>query len=197
MPVVAIAGGTSPSLGRSITLAVLERYSLGEWTSIILSRYEKRPLWLQAIDPQKLVEVVAVDYGDKASIGRALKRNGVDICISVILTKDHNQLKVMIDLLDAAIEAGVKRFVPSYWGPSPQGWKDVGLLNVATHGVWDACLARANERKINVARFNSGMHKIYLGIGAHETKSLPENEQVRQLRDGNGYAAGFDGPVKA
>lgn len=120
MPTLAIAGGTSPSHGRSITIGIFEQYPEGQWTPLILSRSTKRPLWLQAVDPDERVKVVATDYSSKQSITDAIK--GVHTFLSVVLTRDATQAETMIRMLDAALDAGVERFVPSYWGVGVNAW---------------------------------------------------------------------------
>jgi uncharacterized protein YbjT (DUF2867 family) len=55
--------------------------------------------------------------GPKEDLVKALK--GVDIVISAII---FTNFKDQIPLADAAKEAGVKRFVPCFWGtPAPRG----------------------------------------------------------------------------
>lgn len=191
MPTVAIAGGTSPSHGRSITIAILEQYSDGKWTPLILSRSAKRPLWLQAVDPHERVKIIAVDYNSKQSIVEAIK--GAHALLSVLLTKDATQGETMIRMLDAAVDAGVQRFVPSYWGVGVNAWEKVRLPEMATEYVWEACLERERQGKLSVARFNEGMHMDYLGIGAREViAGSDEAQQLADMRENGGYASGDD-----
>ena len=188
MPVVAIAGGTSSGLGRAITIAILEQYGDGAWTPVILSRSETRPLWLQAVDPETHIHVLAVDYSSKSSLLDALQ--GVHTCISVILAKDFSHESTMVNLLDAAIEAGCSRYVPSHWGVGPLAWDEVELLKLMEPR--HAASRRAEGTGTRVSSFNTGMHMNYLGIGARQVEDLSEEEQLQRLIDGGGYASSDD-----
>lgn len=192
MSIVAIAGGTSASLGRAITTAILEQYPDGRWKPMILSRSTKRPLWLRAVDPQETrVEIVAVDYASVDSIKAALVE--VHTLLSVVLAKDGSQSETLIRLLSAAVDSGVKRYVPSYWGVGVDGWDKVGLLKTNVQGVWDACLRSEHHGNIKVARFNHGMHMNYTGIGARD--AMPDQDQhklLESMQRNGGYAEGDD-----
>lgn len=77
MPSLAIAGGSSVSLGRSIFTALLASKTAAPWNAVILSRTSKIPLWLQAVDPDgSRVTLKVVDYTSPDSLASALK--GVD-----------------------------------------------------------------------------------------------------------------------
>lgn len=67
MPTLAIAGGTSASLGRAITTALLQNAS--QWNAVILSRTTHAPIWLRAIDPDSArTQIRAVDYMSAESL---------------------------------------------------------------------------------------------------------------------------------
>lgn len=77
MVVVAIPGGSSPGLGRSIVTALLEG---GNHTPIVLSRLSSQtPEWLLEMK----VEVRKVDYTDAESLVKSL--NGVHTVRSSLL----------------------------------------------------------------------------------------------------------------
>ena len=103
---VAVAGGTG-GLGLHIVEGIVET---GKHEVVVLSRKPTHPVL------EKLgVTIVPVSYDDPASLERAL--TGVHTVISTIaaLTKDE-LTRPQLALLDAAVKAGVKRFVPSEFG---------------------------------------------------------------------------------
>ena len=100
---VAVAGGSSPTLGGSIVTAI----SHTENTPVISTRKS-------ANETRKFrdgVEVGPVDYADHASLLEALKDVHTVIC--VIMVPGPEWFGCQINLLNAAKEAGVKRFAPS------------------------------------------------------------------------------------
>lgn len=54
-----------------------------------------------------------VDYNDKPQLARTLR--GFDAVLSFILVFSDEAYRAQLNLIDAAIEAGVKRFAPSEW----------------------------------------------------------------------------------
>lgn len=190
MPIVAIAGGTSPSLGRSLVLGVLEQHPDGKWAPLILSRSNKRPLWLQAIDPDATrVKVAAVDYALQSSIAAQLK---VAHTLISVATDLKDQPGLQIRLLDAACDAELKRFVPSYWAVGINGWKRMELLNATMEGVWEACLDRERQGFIRVAQFNHGLHMNHLGVGAKPVLDGSDVKKLQLYTKGKGWAEGDD-----
>lgn len=178
MPLVVIAGGTSKSLGRSITQAIITAYPDGKWKPIILSRSDKPPSWASKL-PRSSFEIRKVDYSSPSSLDAALK--GSHTVISVILGKDETHVTHQISLLEAAVRAGVKRFVPSDWASPPAGTRKVTMLNMAKPPVWEAC-ERSN---IQWARFNVGMFMNYLGIGCSDDKEVEEKACAGVDREGD------------
>ncbi|KIL88329.1 hypothetical protein FAVG1_08408 [Fusarium avenaceum] len=194
MPVLAIAGGTSWGLGRALTTAVLSRQHATPWTPVILSRTTSPPLWLRAVDPNlSRVKIRAVDYTSLSSLESALE--DVDTLISVTNSYDGTQAQIQGNLLHAAIKAGCRRFAPSQWGMGPQGYEALRSLKLVNKGVWEECLE--HQDKIECARFNNGMFLNYLANGIYDADAGPgaikDNEtKFRELREGRGYAPGFD-----
>lgn len=193
MPTVAIAGGTSLSLGRAIVTAVLFSRSSTPWTAVILSRTSRIPLWLRAVDPEgSLTRIQVVDYMSVDSVVPALK--GVDTLISVVSAVDGTQAQIQINLLHAAIKAGCRRFAPSGWGFGPEAYES-GLLKYMNEGVWDECLK--NQHKIECGRFNNGMFMNYLGHGIFPPEAHPDEEsRLHELKKGGGYADGADSAIQ-
>ncbi|KAF5571041.1 hypothetical protein FPCIR_14435, partial [Fusarium pseudocircinatum] len=101
---VAVVGG-SGSLGREVIDEILAR---GSYEVVILSR------GAQAEDLPKGVAWRQVDYDDKSALVGAMK--GIDTVLSFLAMFDQNEaLELHKKLIDAAIEAGVRRFAPSEW----------------------------------------------------------------------------------
>jgi len=57
--------------------------------------------------------VIKVDYNDKSDLVKHLR--GVQVVLSFVLTTTDPEGSVQKVLIDACIEAGVKRFAPSEW----------------------------------------------------------------------------------
>lgn len=148
--VIAVAGGTSPTLGRSIVTAVTQT----ENKPVILSRQTGN----SAPTTKYGAEVRPVDYTDHASLVEALK--DVHTLISVIKVPGPEWKSYQINLLNAAKEAGVKRFAPSEFENGPLMDGKVDLLGLKPP-VWQACL----DSGLECARFSGGMFMNYLGIG--------------------------------
>lgn len=153
MPIVAIAGGTSPTLGRSIVRAIQSTSNVN--TPIILTRHSDsapKTKWNAAVRQ--------VNYENHVSLVAAL--HGVHTVISVIKVEGPQWYDFQLNLLRAAKEAGVKRFAPSEFGLGPLADERVGLLALKGD-VWDAC----QESGLEVARFNCGIFMNYLSMGCN------------------------------
>ncbi|KAK9759709.1 hypothetical protein K7432_017011 [Basidiobolus ranarum] len=104
--VIAVAGGNG-SFGSLIVQALLAH---GTFQVKILSR--------RAQDKQEPnAEVAVVDYANHDSLVQALK--GVDVVISVL--NDYAVIEPQLALVEAAKQAGVKRFVPSEFATDSEG----------------------------------------------------------------------------
>lgn len=118
---VAIAGGTSPTLGRSIVSAILHTKS---HQPIILSRVSST-----TSDTKYGASVVAVDYDFIDSLTTALKTHEIDVVVSVLKIVDPLQnLKYHRNLLDACIAAKAERFILSDWSLASPSWTKVDAL---------------------------------------------------------------------
>jgi hypothetical protein len=148
--VIAIAGGTSPTLGRSIVTAIKDTPN----TPIILTRKSSKP----SSTTVEGVEVRPVDYIDHASLVEALK--GVHTVISVLKIPGPEWLEYQVNLLRAAVDAGVKRFAPSEFENGPLMDGKVDLLGLKPP-MWQQCEASSLE----CTRFSGGIFMNYLGIG--------------------------------
>ncbi|KAL6721262.1 hypothetical protein ACLMJK_000364 [Lecanora helva] len=169
MAIIAVAGGTSPSLGHSIVTAI--------------GASSNQPIILSRIDPPKPqpshcygAEVRYVDYTSHASLVLALR--GVETVISVIKIPGPEWASYQINLLNAAREAGCKRFAPSQFenGPLAADKVDITGLKLA---VWQAC----KESGLEVARFSCGMFMNYLALGSEDLKEGRKEEALHGLVD--------------
>ncbi|KAJ4251370.1 hypothetical protein NW762_011351 [Fusarium torreyae] len=190
MPTLAIAGGTSPSLGRAIITALLSSPRTTSWEAIILSRNTKLPLWLNAIDEAGArTRVRAVDYLSVESLQDALK--DVHTVVSVTSAIDGSQAQIQKNLLHAAVGARCKRFAPSQWAFGRKGEESISSVKWSSEGVWDECLKFKNT--IECAKFNQGCFMNYLGLGIFPTPSQNDHKHsLQEFRAGGGYVAGED-----
>ncbi len=169
MVLAAIAGGTSPTLGRSIVTAMLRA---GNHTPVILSR--SKPGADSAPTSQYGAEIRYVDYNSIPSLTRGLE--GVHTVISVLNPTDPSEmLNYHSNLLEAARSAGCKRMAPSEWEGGPLTKQKVDLLR-SKLDVWKMC----EESGLECARFTPGWFMNYLGQGCPEPK---KEEAIAGLDD--------------
>ena len=116
-----------------------------------------------------------MDYDDLESLVTALK--GVHTVISVLKIPGKEWASYQINLLNAAKQAGVKRFSPSGFEAGPLAGRKVELLK-GKLPVRGACLAGGLE----VTRFNSGMFMNHLALG----RDLGDDDQ-RKLKVLGGF----------
>lgn len=160
MPLIAIAGGSSPTLGHSIIRAITSSPNTQNNTPVILSRTA------QTTDPRAPnIPTRQVDYANHASLTSALR--GVHTLVSVV--KIHNPAdwaSAQLALLRAAREAGVRRFAPSEFGMGPLASGRVDVLR-CKEGVWEACVRAREESggELEVGRFVCGGFMNYLCVG--------------------------------
>ncbi|KAI9878830.1 MAG: hypothetical protein M1830_010399 [Pleopsidium flavum] len=127
---VALAGGTT-GMGLSILNEIL---ATNKHQVVLLSRSPKPELSAQGID------VRSVDYNSHDFLVRTLR--GVHTVISAIASWDDSMRTSQLALVEAAKDAGVKRFAPSeYAGPSNDG------IDLYAHkeAVWQAVKASGLE----------------------------------------------------
>lgn len=156
---VAVAGGTSATLGASIVSALLA--TQGRYTPVILSRESKRET-SRLSTLQKNVEIRYVDYSSRNSLVAALR--DVEVVISVLLIPGPDWITAQVNLLHAAEEAGCRRFAPSEFALTEYAHTMVDLLK-AKVSVWKEVQTSMSQGKIDAARFPCGMFMNYLGIG--------------------------------
>jgi uncharacterized protein YbjT (DUF2867 family) len=152
MVLVAVAGGTSPTLGRSIVSAIVKK---GSHDVVILSRSGSSPNGGSKF--KYGAPVRTVDYNSVDSLTHGLA--GVHTLISIIKTNRSDQMVLSHrNMLEAAKAAGVQRFAPSEWGMGPLANEKVDLLRAKLQ-IWDLCLSSGLE----CTRFFVGMFMNYLG----------------------------------
>ena len=164
MVLVAIAGGTSPTLGKAIVMAMLQTSN----TPIILSRAKSDA----ASQPDRIfgAEVRYADYDSKDSLAAALQ--GVHTVISVLKVPGPGWVTAQLNLLAGAEAAGVRRFAPSEFELGPLGDGTVDILQLKLP-VRDACRDARQRGIVETARFSTGAFMNYLGLGiAEERKPL-------------------------
>lgn len=156
MAIIAVAGGTSSTLGHSIVRAIAATTNI----PIILSRANpSKPQPTHCYDAQ----VRYVDYTSHISLVSSLQ--GVQTVISVLKIHGPEWATYQINLLNAAKTVGCKRFAPSQFesGPLADGKVDAVGPKLA---VWQAC----KESGLEVARFSCGMFMNYHAIGCENKK---------------------------
>lgn len=163
---VAIAGGSSSTLGVSI-ISALEATG-GRYLPVILSREPKANH--ASILGTRDLEVRQVDYHSHSSLVAALC--DVEVVISVLLIPGPDWVTAQINLLHAAEEANCRRFAPSEFALSGWAQARVDILE-SKNVVWRAVQSSVDLGRIDAARFPCGMFMNYLGIGCpgNETRT--------------------------
>jgi nucleoside-diphosphate-sugar epimerase len=151
MVTVAIAGGTA-GMGSNIVREIL---ATNKHRVVVLSRAERPAL------EEKGVSVRVVDYSSAQSLETALQ--GVHTVISCIWSFGPDFGASQLALLQAAKDAGVKRFVPSDWATDHY---DSISAYAAKATVWNAVKASGLE----YTRFINGIWMNLFGLGT------PRNE---------------------
>ncbi|KAL5341046.1 hypothetical protein BJX70DRAFT_396104 [Aspergillus crustosus] len=185
---IAIAGGTG-TIGSSIIAALL---AADQYIPFILSRATPHhpaesvsrslptlPTLPTYPTPSKEIETRYVDYASLDSLVTALQ--GVNTLISTLLIPGPDSVTYHLNLLTAAINAGVKRFAPSEFALSQKAHSDVEI----DHGkitIWNAVKSAVREGKIDAAAFPVGMFMNYLAIGISDKQK--ENEARAGFREG-------------
>ncbi|KAK2875632.1 hypothetical protein FQN49_001549 [Arthroderma sp. PD_2] len=167
---VAVAGGSSPTLGHSVVSALLA--TNGRHTPVILSRKKSgdapestTATWPVPDSSSSVaeVEIRYVDYESEDSLVASLR--DIDTVISVLLIHNTDAfVKTQIRLLHAAEAAGCRRFAPSEFSGTYEMHFKIEFDKMAKLPVWEAVL----ESKIDAAMFSTGMFMNYLGIGCPE-----------------------------
>ncbi|KAK7711584.1 hypothetical protein SLS57_008067 [Botryosphaeria dothidea] len=125
---VAVAGGSGsinlrPILGpflRPLTCAPIADVAREVIDKILAKKKHevtvltRKPVLGPAVDPDG-IRWVQVDYSDKPSLTKVLR--GIDVVLCFFLDLDYVSIvRNSKNLIDASVQAGVKRFAPSEWG---------------------------------------------------------------------------------
>lgn len=167
---IAVAGGTSPTLGKSITNALN-----GGHKPILLSRSPSGP---KPSTSNNGMETRCVDYTSIASLVNALK--DIHTVISVLLIPGPEMETYQLNLLTAAEEAGVKRFAPSEFALPPTAQIDIEFDQIKLR-VWERVRRSVEAGRIDAARFPTGMWMNYLAIGCRYN----QGEGLAGFREGS------------
>ncbi|KAF5530034.1 hypothetical protein FPHYL_14143 [Fusarium phyllophilum] len=117
----------------------------------------------QAAELPKGVAWRQVDYNDKSALVGAMK--GIDTVLSFLAMLDQNEaLELHKKLIDAAIEAGVRRFAPSEWA---RNWFSASNSGVAHYRYKDEVRKYLEEANSNE---QPGMFTDYFGHPRAKTK---------------------------
>jgi hypothetical protein len=158
---VAIAGGTSPTLGRSLVTAI--RATTPKHHVIILSRRNPND---ENLPTHKYgAEIHYVDYSAHFDLSVILRMERIHTLISVMKSTDPDEMQsVHRTLLRAAIASGqVRRFVPSDWSMGPLSHQSVDMLAHKETLLHDAQrLVKECNADIDVCTFQNGMFMEYL-----------------------------------
>ena len=165
MPTVAIAGGASPFVGRSIVTGILTLTP--HWKITILSRPSSpTPAWLLPILESGRAELRRVNYADHSSLVAALQDTHTVISAIGFSTSDPSWFSTELALLKATVEVGAKRFAPSEYGigviATPQIDAFVGSVR-----IWEACEEAAAVTGLEWTRYECGLFMNYLGFAVH------------------------------
>ncbi|KAJ5106072.1 hypothetical protein NUU61_003419 [Penicillium alfredii] len=166
---VAIAGGSSPTLGASIVCALLATH--GRYVPIVLSREIDGRSSNELGPAYENVETRHVDYHSHESLVAALR--DVDVVLSVLLVPGPEWVTTQVNLLRAAEVAGCRRFAPSEFALTSWAQTRVDILE-AKNEVWRAVQASVDKGHIDAARFPCGMFMNYLGIGCPDESKRAE-----------------------
>ncbi|KAF2005676.1 NAD(P)-binding protein [Amniculicola lignicola CBS 123094] len=159
MITIAIAGGTSPGIGRAIVTAI-QKYPT-QLKPIIISRSASpTPAWLQNTD----IEVRKVEYTSEDLLFKALQ--GVHTLLCTLLAQDGTSLRTHTALLTAGLRAGISRFVPAEFGSGLSSLSHISMFAPLLE-IHAACQnAKHSNPNFEWTAFRLGLFMNYLGYGA-------------------------------
>ncbi|OJI82976.1 hypothetical protein ASPTUDRAFT_31008 [Aspergillus tubingensis CBS 134.48] len=160
---VAIAGG-SGGVGREVIDALI---AAKKHTIIVMTRKSMQDT--EAQEPTQGITWVKVDYNDTTQLTKALQE--VHTVLSFITTQDDPGSTAQKNLIDAAVQAGVKRFAPSEWASSRLDYLDW----YAYKGETRRYLQELNKDKkvLEYTLFQPGVFVNYLTHPHQSARHLP------------------------
>lgn len=158
--VVVVAGGTG-GIGRHIVDGIInvKKYKLKVFT-------RQDPSSLPELQAQG-VDVVKVDYTDHKSLVSELQ--GVHTVIVCLVGTDEVAMKSQLNLLDACLEAKVKRFAPSEWAGNSEANTVIQLYREIKIPVRNKIKASGIEYTV----FMPGLFMDYFASPQRASSSLP------------------------
>ncbi|KAH7092320.1 hypothetical protein FB567DRAFT_235860 [Paraphoma chrysanthemicola] len=164
MITIAVAGGTSPGLGRAVVTAIQDYPD--KLHAVVLSRKSSAvPQWLQETG----IEVRKVDYNSEDSLFAALQ--GVHTVLCVLLAADGTWAQTQINLLNAGLRAGIQRFAPAEFGVGGLAAHRVDMFKPSLEVTAELRKAKENNPNFEYAGFHVGLFMNYLGYGAPDAEA--------------------------
>ncbi len=199
MPTVAIAGGASPFLGRSIVTSILTLAP--HWKITILSRPSTPiPTWLYPILESGRAELHRVNYADHSSLVSALQGTHTVISAIGFSTSEASWFPTELALLKATVGAGAKRFAPSEYGIGVLATPKIDAFSGSVR-IWEACEEAAAAGGLEWTRYECGLFMNYLGFGVPSHDPVREEALGGRKKDGESFyytsACRAELPIKA
>ncbi|KAL3485980.1 hypothetical protein BJX62DRAFT_247141 [Aspergillus germanicus] len=133
------------------------------------------------------IETRYVDYTSIPSLTTSL--SDIHAVISALLIPSEKMVEYQVNLLNASIAAGVRRFAPSEFALSQDAHKQVDI-DYAKIVVWDAVQSAVKRGDIDAAAFACGMFMNYLAVS-----SSTEDEDERERRRKRALAGFSEGAL--
>lgn len=158
--IVVVAGGTG-GIGRHVVNGIV---AAKKHTVKVFTRQSSS---LSSNLPKNEVEIVKVDYFDHKSLVKALE--GVHTVIVCLISLDDSGIQAQINLLDACLQAKVKRFAPSEWAGVNGENTIIDLYRKLKHPVYEKVKASGIEYTL----FTNGIFMDYFASPQKASASLP------------------------
>ena len=166
MVVVAVAG--TGLVGKQVIQSLL---ASEKHTVIVLSRSQKPDLAARGA----IVKIV--DYSSIPSLVAALSNSPdpVHTVISCLVAYDPSEMvQSQVNLLQAAKEAGAKRFAPSEFATVRAANEHIEFYREVKNAVWKA----AEESELEITAFTCGIFMNYLAFGSSTADAQKELEGI-------------------
>ncbi|KAF1969696.1 NAD(P)-binding protein [Bimuria novae-zelandiae CBS 107.79] len=167
---IALAGGSGDVASEILDVLVAAK----KHEIVVLSRSAKPKR-----EPPTGVTLVTVDYDNVESLVHALK--GVHTLLSFVGEVQDPTSSVQRKLIDAAVQAGVRRFAPSEWGTSKMEHLDWYAFKGATREYLKEI---NNDKKVlEYTLFQAGLFLNYLTYPHNSAKHLHQMDMPLNLND--------------
>lgn len=158
--IVVVAGGTG-GIGRHVVNGIV---AAKNYTVKVFSRQGSSSSSKLTIEG---VQIVHVDYSDHASLVKELQ--GVHTVIVCLISLDESCIQSQINLLNACLEAKVKRFAPSEWAGINGANSIIQLYRELKTPVYEKVKASGIEYTL----FTNGIFMEYFASPQKASPSLP------------------------